>query len=54
MKLRWVMTMLVISMVIGVICMGYCKTRERQINKRLQEAIASSRQTRPIYYHKGE
>lgn len=54
MKLKWVVAMLVISMVLGVICMGYCKTREAQINKNLQEAIARNRTTRPIYYRKGE
>lgn len=54
MKLKWVVAMLVISMLFGVICMGYCKTREAQINKKLQDAIARSHQTRPIYYPKGE
>lgn len=54
MKLKWVAMMVIMSLVIGVICMGYCKTMERQINKKLHEAIAQSQRTRPIYYRKGE
>ena len=50
-KLRYVVALVVFWLVVGVLVMGYCKGREKEI--RQNHAVAHSIYERPIYYGGG-
>lgn len=49
MKLRYIVTILVLLLAISAICLGYCKGKQKEIDTRRTEAIAS-RNHLPVYY----
>lgn len=49
MKLRYMVMIIVLLLAISAICLGYCKGKQREIDQRRTEAIASANHL-PVYY----
>ena len=50
-KLRYVVALVMFWLVVGILVMGYCKSREKEI--RQNHAVAHSIYERPVYYTGG-